>query len=497
MTPIILHDNVFRYATPTVTDEATGYEKAYLTDGRAYTKWKGNSTGIKYITVDAGLTDTVSLANTRLSLMSGVAFVDLIGVDLGAHVGKRLTLTDSGGKTATGWLKAAGSGVTYGSNLLSGGDMPADIGTYWDTVDATIASVAGGHAGNCMELTRTGGTFQQALQGIANQAAGACYELTAYLKSGTAGDEDAYLGFYDNGADHLINGYVLRSFTSSGTWAGCSLTGTPRSGQVLGEVFLHKNSSTAGTMLFDTVSLRQILTPSHTGATIVSTRGGATRAWESEETGFNRNDAAGYTLTIAAAADAVAMIGHNLASEEILYSVESSDNNTDWTERLAPTWASSNRAQCAVFTQATARYWRVKLAAGTAAPSIGELILGPRLAFEFPADAPYIPFTEKVVATSATGKTGNLLGSVVQFIALDLSARFSHVSRVWALETFLPFWDDHASRLLPFFWAWDLTTFPTHVFFVRMDAGASQAMPLSISTMVDSLVLSMQGVKEA
>jgi len=48
----------------------------------------------------------------------------------------------------------------------------------------------------------------------------------------------------------------------------------------------------------DNFSVKQVLTPSATGVTIVSTPGGATYNWTYQETGFNYNDPAGYEYLI-------------------------------------------------------------------------------------------------------------------------------------------------------------------------------------------------------
>lgn len=54
--------------------------------------------------------------------------------------------------------------------------------------------------------------------------------------------------------------------------------------------------SSAGTMLFDEASLKQVLTPSATGVTITSTPNGGTYNWASIESGFNYNDAGGIRM---------------------------------------------------------------------------------------------------------------------------------------------------------------------------------------------------------
>jgi hypothetical protein len=205
------------------------------------------------------------------------------------------------------------------------------------------------------------------------------------------------------------------------------------------------------------------------------------------------------TVDCAAAqdADALAMIGHNCATGEIDVSVESSADGANWTQRLAPARPATNRAFLLPFTRATARYWRVKLAAGLLAPTIGEVALGARMTFPQPPTPPYTPYTEEVQADSTVGKAGHILGSVIRYKRLSISARWTNLDRSWVLGTFLPFWDQYASDLNPFFWAWDLTYFPTHVYHVAIDpARGRYATPMTLSMLVDSLALDMTGVKE-
>jgi len=56
---------------------------------------------------------SVSLTNIRLSLVNGTAFVDFSAVGtLTPYLNRKLILTDSAGKKAVGYIKAAGTGET-------------------------------------------------------------------------------------------------------------------------------------------------------------------------------------------------------------------------------------------------------------------------------------------------------------------------------------------------------------------------------------------------
>jgi hypothetical protein len=55
----------------------------------------------------------------KMSITGGTAFVDFSAANrLTSYLGGMLTITDSSGKQLTGYIKAAGSGETYRSELL-------------------------------------------------------------------------------------------------------------------------------------------------------------------------------------------------------------------------------------------------------------------------------------------------------------------------------------------------------------------------------------------
>ena len=120
--------------------------------------------------------------------------------------------------------------------------------TGWTAVRSTIASVSGGQSGNCLEITRTGDPDQSAtLASTMTAVVGKKYRLTAYVKSGTSGNEEFHL--------QLVTGsdYGRTTGTSSGSWVAHTLEYTATTTAM--NITLRKNSSTAGTMLFDTVSV--------------------------------------------------------------------------------------------------------------------------------------------------------------------------------------------------------------------------------------------------
>lgn len=134
-----------------------------------------------------------------------------------------------------------------GSDLLDGSGSGEDT-SGWSLVDCTNASVAGGVAGNCFSITRTGGTLQGIRRSIAT-VIGKMYKLTAYVKSGTSGNE-AYALQVDEADGSNVQSVAG---TSSGSWVQATLYFTAT--DTTTRVMVKKNTATAGTMLFDSIEV--------------------------------------------------------------------------------------------------------------------------------------------------------------------------------------------------------------------------------------------------
>ena len=235
-------------------------------------------------------TGSVTQANMRLSAVNGTAFVDFsAGTDLNGNLGKYLRVTDSAGKSVYGFIKAAGTGETFGANLLINPTFDVNA-TGWSAVRCTLASIAGGQSNNCLEMTNVGGNDSRARQNIAI-INGASYDISQYLKIGTASPSDS--GFI-----LVISGGSTKNVTITPTSSWQQFTTHITSNGTSLDFGVYAYSQDTKTNLVDEVVFRQRLTPAATGITIVSTPGGATYNWASQDTGFNYNDSSGYTYTI-------------------------------------------------------------------------------------------------------------------------------------------------------------------------------------------------------
>lgn len=149
------------------------------------------------------------------------------------------------------------SAVTFnqGSEKITNGGF-VSVTAPWAAIRATLASVAGGQVGNCLELTVVSGTTQLAYldtpNGIATNS-GKVYVVSLYIKSGTSGNEafDAFAYSFGSAIIGSVSG------VSSGSWVPYSFTFEAVAGATTG-IYIRKDTATAGTMLFDSVSMKEV-----------------------------------------------------------------------------------------------------------------------------------------------------------------------------------------------------------------------------------------------
>ena len=224
---------------------------------------------------------TATLANTRLSLVNGTAFADFSASGtLAPFLNHRLTVYDSAGKKAIGYIKAAGTGETLGSTLNVSNCINS-VGYSYATFDG--ASASGFHAVGS-GATSSGGTAKE----IAYSSGGLYKVVYTYTK--TSGGNVYSAPAQEN---HL----TVIGATTTKSVSGSAVGYTVVTATVTNGTWKWSTASAVEFAISDLV-IKQVLTPSATGATITSTRGGTTYNWASIESGFNYNDASGYTYTI-------------------------------------------------------------------------------------------------------------------------------------------------------------------------------------------------------
>jgi len=117
----------------------------------------------------------------------------------------------------------------------------------WTGTNGTLAAVAGGQSGKCLEITRTGGDHQNAASDAFVVVPGTKNTIVLWVKSGSSGNESFRAAIEEAGVEKAVIGA-----TSSATWTAYVFEWLAVAASAV--LKLYKNSATAGTMLFDTVS---------------------------------------------------------------------------------------------------------------------------------------------------------------------------------------------------------------------------------------------------
>ena len=265
--------------------EVGGVLKENLLTNSGFGVWSQSDTnkGLGAMTYDSGGTTAPAVGDTLTGDTSGAtgkiisytltggswAGGDAAGViQLGACTGRfqdneTFTTTTGGANTGTVNMPDSAAGV----DLVQNGEFESAT-TGWTPTDCTLASIAGGQVGNCLELTRTGGANQLAYPSTMTLVVGKIYKFVVYVKSGTSGNETFQCD--DNEGNLLYSGvtsaaWVKHEQVFEATNVGCTFR-------------LRKMTATAGTMLFDQVSLYEI-TPCCTAADTV-----AMDVWQKDST---------------------------------------------------------------------------------------------------------------------------------------------------------------------------------------------------------------------
>lgn len=208
------------------------------------------------------------------------AFFVATGVNLSSFQdgNHRVILHDSGGKTAIGYISAtAPSGETLGSELVTNGNFAAD--TNWTKVNVNIA---GGVA------TFDGTSNARIYQNI-TLAENKLYKVVwnYVTRNSTGGDRLlarlGTAGAYADGPYYTSTGVKTDYLVAK---ANPSL------------IQFQNGGVPNDTNIMDDASVKQVTDPPATGARIVSTKGGATRAWASKDSGFDPNDITSFEVQI-------------------------------------------------------------------------------------------------------------------------------------------------------------------------------------------------------
>jgi len=213
---------------------------------------------------------TLAGLTCNLSTVNGTAFITNPSVDLTPYIGWKITIT-AGGKTLVGWVKAAGTGETTGSELVGGWSSPGTWTTF--TVNAN------GHDIDSAIYTGAGYSENDSANISLSTGALAKFGWSATRISGSMNT----IG--------LINPNIIKQ-----SWSATIPLTTTYFTKPSGNTFVAVKANPDNPNWAATFSVLQVLTPSSTGVTIVSAQGGSTYNWTSND-GIDPN-AASFTVTL-------------------------------------------------------------------------------------------------------------------------------------------------------------------------------------------------------
>lgn len=247
---------------------------------------------------------TIARDTLKISAADGVAFVDPSSDAVASaaflaavnnHDAIEIT-SKTDGKKMHGYVKAAGTGETYGAERVKNPTFDADA-TSWSQYGCTLTSsypAGGGHNNDYGILTSKGsgeehGTSPFILQLIIMPTGCLC-TVGGHIKNGNKPNQEVRIY-------KTFDGHGCAVGFSSSSWSEIRgyFTETGYNSFYIQAMQL---SVANETVFIDEIFCRQVLTPSVTGVTITSTPGGDTQNWADIEAGFDFYDAAGYDWEI-------------------------------------------------------------------------------------------------------------------------------------------------------------------------------------------------------
>lgn len=265
-------------------------------------------------------TGSVSLGNTGMSLVDGTAFVMLnvlgTGLNLAPYAapgGHKITICSVTYPTqcAVGYIKNANTTESLsGTELITNGTFETCTGTADDGVSDNFGTWSETAGAGLVELTATvhGGSNACKLTGAAAGTDRGKIESGAMT---VVANRLNKITFWTRGDATNAGRTLVYNLTLGATILGQASTGitgttytainrylTVPPGTTSISTVLYAPNVLGGISYFDDVSFQQVITPSATGVTITSTKGGEVYNWASNNFTTGLNDAAGYSYIV-------------------------------------------------------------------------------------------------------------------------------------------------------------------------------------------------------
>lgn len=139
--------------------------------------------------------------------------------------------------------------------------------------------------------------------------------------------------------------------------------------------------------------------------------------------------------------NSVALIGHTLGSCGATVYLQSSPDGTTWTTRSTSMTPTDDSPILAIFTDLSARYWRVYISAATTTPVIGIVMLGEKFVFPAGVMPSYTPIwqAQTVELLQSMSLSGQFMGNRVIRQGAETSINLVSFSRTFAEVDLQPF----------------------------------------------------------
>ena len=228
---------------------------------------------------------TVTQANMKISAVDGTAFVDFSLADvLTGKLGHELHIADSAGAEIIGIIKAAGTGETLVN--VKADTMAANGTGAWSLDEGTLTF-------DTDHYLRVAEHGWAADLGGATITAGALYRSTITQKDGTASNVPVALGWYAG-----VSWRWSSATNTNAGWAANTKYQTAIESSAVAGVGFGAVTGAVNNAQFKLYSIDKITTPSATGVTITTQKGGTVYNFTAKSALFNYNDSSGYKYTI-------------------------------------------------------------------------------------------------------------------------------------------------------------------------------------------------------
>lgn len=185
---------------------------------------------------------------------------------------------------------------------------------------------------------------------------------------------------------------------------------------------------------------------------------------------------------------------------------ESSTDDISYVTHVDVNLATDNQIILRTFTKVTKRFYRLKLTRGSSfIPSIGQLQWGARVEFPTGVNVGFDPQEERLKSASTRSQTGNIVGAVRFFTERSIRIQGKLILDSFIRDEttggFQDFWDDHASQMKPFVFAWNPGNpgnFEKDALFAVIDPRRGIRRPLrtQLDVGLRDIMFSITGVKE-